>query len=235
MSVAPPYSGVVTPAADLVVAMTGASGAGYAIRLVQTLCRLGRTVHFTISPSGAHVLAQETGPSLSLKRFDPAPLGDLAPGRLVYHHHADFTAGIASGSFLTSGMVVIPCSMSTLGAIAGGVTSNLITRAADVHLKERRKLILVPRETPLSLIHLENMAQVTRAGAIVLPAAPGWYHQPRRLEDLLDFIVARICDQLGIPNHLINRWGSQEKRIETDDSAAAAHTSEPWTTQEADA
>ena len=105
-------------------------------------------------------------------------------------------------------MVLIPCSMSTLGAIAGGMTTNLITRAADVHLKERRKLILVPRETPLSLIHLENMVKVTQAGAIVLPAMPGWYHRPRRLTDLVDFLVGRICDQLEIPNSLITRWGS---------------------------
>jgi 4-hydroxy-3-polyprenylbenzoate decarboxylase len=229
------FSGASTPATDLVVAMTGASGAAYAVRLLQTLCRLGRTVHFTISPSGAHVLAQETGLAFALNRFDPLPLGDLAPGRLVYHHHSDFTAGIASGSFLTGGMVIIPCSMSTLGSIACGVTTNLITRAADVHLKERRKLILVPRETPLSLIHLENMAQVTRAGAVVLPAAPGWYHQPRHLDDLLDFIVGRICDQLGIPNRLIHRWGSQEIPVETDKQTAAARSSEFGTIREADA
>jgi 4-hydroxy-3-polyprenylbenzoate decarboxylase len=97
--------------------------------------------------------------------------------------------------------------MSTLGAIAGGVTTNLITRAADVHLKERRKLILVPRETPLSLIHLENMVRVTQAGAVVLPAMPGWYHRPTRLEDLIDFVIGRICDQLGIANTLARRWG----------------------------
>jgi 4-hydroxy-3-polyprenylbenzoate decarboxylase len=190
--------------------MSGASGAPYAIRLLQTLCRLGRSVHFTISPSAAQVMREEAGLAVSLNRFDPQAFGDLSPGRLVYHHYQDFTAGIASGSFLSSGMVIIPCSMSTLGAIAHGVTENLITRAADVHLKERRKLILVPRETPLSLIHLENMAQVTRAGAIVLPAMPGWYHRPRRLEDLIDFIVGRICDQLGIPNCLMTRWGGEE-------------------------
>ena len=161
----------------------------------------------TASPSAVQVLRQETGICLDLDHFDPMSLGELGPGRIVYHHHQDFSAGIASGSFLTGGMVVIPCSMSTLGAIAHGVTTNLITRAADVHLKERRRLILVPRETPLSLIHLENMTQVTRAGAVVLPAMPGWYHRPRTLDDLIDFVVGRVCDQLGIANKMIDRWG----------------------------
>jgi len=145
-----------------------------------------------------------------MNQFDSALFGELAPGRVIYHHHADFSSGIASGSFRTAGMVVIPCSMSTLGSIAHGITTNLITRAADVHLKERRKLILVPRETPLSLIHLENMIQVTRAGAVVLPAMPGWYHRPRSLDDLIGFLVSRICDQLGIANELIARWGQGE-------------------------
>jgi flavin prenyltransferase len=196
---------------DLVVAMTGASGAPYAVRLLQVLGRLGRTVHLSLSPSAAQVLREEMGLNVVVDRFDPAVFGGLEPGRLIYHHYQDFSAGIASGSFPTGGMIVIPCSMSTLGAIAGGMTTNLITRAADVHLKERRKLILVPRETPLSLIHLENMVRVTRAGAIVLPAMPGWYHQPRRLHDLIDFLVARICDQLEIPNSLMKRWGTETK------------------------
>lgn len=193
--------------APLVVGITGASGAAYAVRLLQVLCRSGRTVHLTISPSGAHVFRAELGLELALSRFDPEVFGDLGSGRLIYHHHADFNAGIASGSFRTGGMVVAPCSMSTLGSIAHGITTNLITRAADVHLKERRRLIVVPRETPLGLIHLENMLAVTRAGAVVLPAMPGWYHRPETLADLVDFVVARICDQLGVGADLIRRWG----------------------------
>ena len=192
---------------DLVVAMTGASGAAYAVRLMQVLSRIGRTVHVTISPSAVQVVHEELELELSLTAFDPAVFGCDGPGQIVYHHHQDFSSGIASGSVPTGGMVIIPCSMSTMGAIAGGITTNLITRAADVHLKERRKLVLVPRETPLSLIHLENMVRVTRAGAIVLPAMPGWYHRPRRLEDLIDFVVGRICDQLAIHNALSPRWG----------------------------
>jgi flavin prenyltransferase len=198
-----------TPELPLVLAMTGASGAPYAVKLLQVLCRAGRTVHLTISTSGAQVLREEVGLAVALNRFDPGTFGDLAPGRLIYHHQADFNAGIASGSFRTAGMVVSPCSMSTLASIAHGITANLITRAADVHLKERRKLILVPRETPLSLVHLENMASITRAGAIVLPAMPGWYHQPKSLEDLINFVVARICDQLGVEVDLMDRWGRE--------------------------
>ncbi len=200
---------------DLVVAMTGASGAPYAVRLLHVLGRMGRRVHLTMSPSAVQVLRDELGLEVDLDAFNPVSLGIPEPGRVVYHHHGDFSAGIASGSFPTGGMVVVPCSMSTLGSIAGGITTNLITRAADVHLKERRKLILVPRETPLSLIHLENMVRVTQAGAVVLPAMPGWYHRPRRLEDLVDFVVARICDQLGLPNALAPRWGHTDPQDDT--------------------
>jgi 4-hydroxy-3-polyprenylbenzoate decarboxylase len=191
----------------LVVAMTGASGAPYAVRLLQVLDRPGRTIHLTLTPSAVQVLREEMGVEIALDAFDPACFGLPENAKLVYHHYQDFSAGIASGSFPTAGMVIIPCSMSTLGAVAGGITTNLITRAADVHLKERRKLIVVPRETPLSLIHLENMLKLTQAGAVVLPAMPGWYHRPRRLDDLIDFVVGRICDQLGLANSLIRRWG----------------------------
>lgn len=191
----------------IVLAMTGASGAPYAVRLLRVLTQAGRSVHLTVSQSAVQVIREELGITLSTARFDASAFGDLGPGEVTYHHHSDFSAGIASGSFRTAGMVVAPCSMSTLGSIAHGITTNLVTRAADVHLKERRKLILVPRETPLSLIHLENMVSVTRAGAIVLPAMPGWYHQPKSLDDLVDFVVARICDQLGVETNLSARWG----------------------------
>ncbi|HEU5118822.1 MAG TPA: flavin prenyltransferase UbiX [Isosphaeraceae bacterium] len=198
------------PPRPLVVALTGASGSRYALRLLEVLSRSGRSVHLTLSPSAAQVLREETDLDVSVKNPDPAAFGAFAPGRLVVHHHADFSAGIASGSFRTGGMVIVPCSMSTLAAIAHGITTNLITRAADVHLKERRRLILVPRETPLSLVHLENMTAVTRAGAVVLPAMPGWYHRPRTLDDLVDFVVARICDALDVEHDLAKRWGETE-------------------------
>ncbi|GIW86600.1 MAG: flavin prenyltransferase UbiX [Isosphaeraceae bacterium] len=199
------------PDRPIVLGITGASGARYAVRLLHVLCEAGRTVHLTISESGAWVLREEVGVALSLNRPDLRALGPIDSGRVVYHHFSDFGAGIASGSFRTGGMVICPCSMSTLAAIGHGMTTNLITRAADVHLKERRRLILVPRETPLSLVHLESMLAATRAGAIVLPAMPGWYHRPETLEDLVDFVVARICDHLGVGTELIRRWGRSDE------------------------
>jgi 4-hydroxy-3-polyprenylbenzoate decarboxylase len=134
---------------------------------------------------------------------------EIFSGKIVYHHYRNYNSGIASGSFLTDGMVICPCSMGTLSSIAMGQSQNLIHRAADVHLKERRKLIVMPRETPLSVIALDNMKRLAEAGAIVLPAMPGFYHSPRSIHDLLDFVVARICDQLGVKNELIQRWGDK--------------------------
>ena len=194
---------------DLVLAITGASGSIYGTRLLETLLAAGRRVHLTISPAGAQVLAHELDRRVSLENFDPADLlGDEpSAGELVYHHHGDFTAGIASGSFLTAGMAICPCSMGTLAAIAGGNSGNLIHRAADVHLKERRRLVLVPRETPLGSIGIENMRSVATAGAVILPASPGFYHQPKTIADLVDFVVGRICDQLGVEVELTRRWG----------------------------
>ncbi len=200
---------------DLVVAITGASGAVYAARLLQVLVNAGRRVHVTVSKSATEVFQLEMGLTLDLQNCDLNQLltdhgsseCDQAQGSLVYHHYQDFRAGIASGSFLTAGMVVCPCSMGTLASIANGLSTNLIHRAADVHLKERRKLILVPRETPLGSIQLDNMKRLADVGAIILPAMPGFYHGPTSIQDLVDFVVGRICDQLGVPHELFKRWG----------------------------
>jgi 4-hydroxy-3-polyprenylbenzoate decarboxylase len=197
----------------LVVAVTGASGAIYGSRLLEVLIESGREVHLIISPSGAAVVQQELDLRVDLESFDPRTLMppsaiEALDGRLHYHHYQNFMAAPASGSFLTGGMVVCPCSGSTLSGIAHGASSNLIQRAADVHLKERRKLVLVPRETPLSLIHLDNMRRAAEAGAIILPAMPGWYHGAKTIQDLVDFVVARILDQLGISHDLMRRWGT---------------------------
>jgi len=225
---------------DIVLGITGASGATYAVRLLEVLLAAGCDVHLSISPSAATVMRQELGVEVDLDPFDPSVLMLDAgpevkdekltrirslngissessnvlsvsvgePGTIHYHHHSDGMAPIASGSFLTGGMVICPCSAGTLSAIAHSASTNLIHRAADVHLKERRKLILVPRETPLSLVQLENMRRAAEAGAVILPAMPGFYHGAKSIRDLVDFIVARICDQLAIPNELIRRWGS---------------------------
>jgi flavin prenyltransferase len=196
---------------DLVVAITGASGSPYAVRLLEILLRAGRTVHLVISPAATQVIERELGVTLDLARFDPKLLlknADLA--RLHYHEYRDFSAGIASGSFPTGGMVVCPCSMGTVAAIAHGTSQNLIHRAADVHLKERRKLILVPRETPLGLIQLRNLTAVAEAGALVLPAMPAFYTLPKTVDDMVDFVVGRVCDQLGVEHRLFPRWGVEE-------------------------
>src|SRR6516165_8209099 len=197
-------------ATDLVLALTGASGAPYGVRLLEVLLRLGRSVHLTISPAAVEVMERELERRVRLDRFDLADLlGDAAgglPGKVEYHHHTNFQAGIASGSFLTAGMVICPCSMGTTAAIAHGLSQNLIHRAADVHLKERRPLILVPRETPLHLIQLRNLVACAEAGAVVLAAMPAFYTRPQSLQDAIDFIVGRICDQLRIEHHLLPRW-----------------------------
>jgi 4-hydroxy-3-polyprenylbenzoate decarboxylase len=214
----------------IVLAMSGASGAIYAVRLLQLLLAAGREVHLTVSPAAQAVIQQELGVLVDLRKFDLALLlqdsypklptlklrsieqvlsgaSPLTPKRLVYHHYQDYMTPIASGSFLTEGMVIAPCSGSTLSGVVHASSNNLIQRAADVHLKERRKLILMTRETPLSTLQLENMARVSQAGATVLPASPGWYHTVNGLEDLVDFVVARIMDHLGVEHRLMQRWG----------------------------
>jgi 4-hydroxy-3-polyprenylbenzoate decarboxylase len=201
---------------DLVLALTGASGMPYGVRLLEVLLRADRTVHLVISPAGAEVLLQEMQRRVQLDQFSLFDLlGDastgIEPERAIYHDYRDFRAGIASGSFLTGGMVICPCSMGTLAAVAHGLSQNLIHRAADVHLKERRKLVLVPRETPLHLVQLRNMTICAEAGAVILPAMPAFYTQPSTLEDMVNFVVGRICDQLDVPHDLLTRWGQSDQ------------------------
>jgi 4-hydroxy-3-polyprenylbenzoate decarboxylase len=196
----------------LVVGITGASGAPYAVRLLEVLLEADRDIHLAISPAGQAVIETELNRRIDLDRFELTDLLGMAPAagraaRLHYHHFKNLMAPIASGSFLTSAMVICPCSGGTLAAVAHATGENLIHRAAEVHLKERRKLVVVPRETPLSLPQLRNMQAIHEAGAVVLPAAPGFYHGARSLADLVDFVVARICDQLGVANDLVRRWG----------------------------
>lgn len=213
---------------NIVLAVTGASGTAYALRLAQILTRSEIHVHLVISEAARMVSLREVGTDLPPdsasgevwqtfidQAFHQPPASEWGfrqltqpvTGQISVHEKRDYSAGIASGSFLTRGMVICPCSMGTLSSIAGGASTNLIQRAADVHLKERRTLILVPRETPLSSIALENMTRLSQAGALVLPSMPGFYHQPQCLADLVDFVVARICDQLQVPHDLMERWG----------------------------
>jgi len=228
---------------SFVVAITGASGAPYAVRLLEVLSAAGCDVHLSISAAGRDLLRQELDLSVDLENFCPAMLmldagespkdrrlqairalagvssdssnvlsvGSGEPGKLHYHHYRNLSAPISSGSFKTDGMVICPCSGGTLSAIVHGTSANLIHRAAEVHLKERRKLVVVPRETPLSPIGLDNMRRAIEAGAVILPAMPGFYHQPKSIRDLVDFIVSRICDQLGVANNLIERWGAADE------------------------
>jgi 4-hydroxy-3-polyprenylbenzoate decarboxylase len=198
---------------DLVLALTGASGAVYGIRLLEVLVLAGRRVHLVVSPAAAEVLESETDRRVSVDCFALADLlGDEAASQAAklvqYHHYQDFRAGIASGSFRTGGMAVCPCSMGTAAAIAHGLSQNLIHRAADVHLKERRPLVLVPREAPFSLVQLRNLTACAEAGAVILPAMPAFYTRPRTLQDAVDFVVGRVCDQLGVEHELFQRWGS---------------------------
>jgi len=188
--------------------VTGASGAPYAARLLESLVGAGCEVGLTASAAGIQVLATELygDPSLPreevLKRFTSG-----SSGAVTVYGISDYSSPYASGSAKVDGYVVCPCSMSTVGTLATGAMANLIHRAASVALKERRKLVLVPRETPLSSIHLRGLATLNEAGAVILFAAPGFYHGPDSIDDLVDFLVARCLDQIGIDNALVARWG----------------------------
>lgn len=190
----------------IVLAITGASGAPYALRLLEVLVGAERRVQLIVSSHGLRLLRTESEVG-SLEELR-ARIGVKAWDRLVTaFDDADRGAAPASGSARNAGMVICPCSMGTLSAVSVGASRSLVERAADVALKERRPLILVTRETPLSAIHLENMLRLTRAGALVMPAAPGFYNRPQGIPDLVDFIVARVLDHLGVEHALVRRWG----------------------------
>ena len=187
----------------IVLALTGASGAPYGLRLLDVLARRKLPVWLIPSSHGMRLLRDECGID-SIEALQAATGGDWSS--VTIFPDSDRGALPASGSRRTSGMVVCPCSMGTVAAIAGGTSRSLVERAADVTLKERRRLILVPRETPLSLVHLRNLVAVTEAGAIVIPAAPGFYHRPTQVSELVDFIVQRVLDQLDLDIEIARRW-----------------------------
>lgn len=195
----------------ITLAITGASGLPYGIRLLECLLKANQQVNLLVSQAAYAVAAIESDLSLpkqshKLQEFFSKKF-HAQKNQLQVFTDNEWTASIASGSAISDAMVVCPCSSGCLSAIATGASNNLIERAADVMLKERRKLILVPRETPLSVIHLENMLKLAQMGVTILPAMPGFYHQPTTIEQLIDFIVARILDHLNIEQHLIQRWG----------------------------
>lgn len=196
---------------EIAVAMTGASGIVYGLRLLEYLLKADISVHLMVSSAAQTVAAMETDLRFPTRSRDLqkylATYFSVAPELLYCYNGIQWTAPLASGSHRIQTMVVCPCTVGAISAIARGANDNLIERAADVMLKEQRKLILVPREAPFSVIHLENMLTLARLGAVILPANPGFYHQPRRVEDLVDFIVARILDHAGVEHHMVARWG----------------------------
>ena len=200
-----------SPAITINLAFTGASGAQYGLRLLQCLTGAGCRVNVMVSRAAQVVIATET--DLKLPGTPPAMTARLTEwagaqdGQIRVFGREDWFAPPASGSGERAPLVICPCSTGTLSALATGASDNLIERAGDVALKERRQLILVPREAPYSEVHLENMLKLTRMGALIIPASPGFYHRPDSVQDLVDFVVARILDQLGVPQTLIPRWG----------------------------
>lgn len=195
-----------------VVGITGASGAIYGVRLTQVLLDQGLNVHLIVTDAGWRVLHDELDWNVSKrKEMLQKHFGDRT-GSFEYHPIADIGATVASGSFRTKGLVVIPCSMGTLSGIAHGSSDNLLERTADVMLKEGRKLILVPRETPLHAIHLENMLTLSRMGVRMLPAMPAFYNRPRSIDEMVDFLVGKVLDSMGIEHSLYRRWGDHNEQ-----------------------
>lgn len=198
----------------IAVALTGASGMPYGIRLIECLLGSGARVQLLYSQVAQIVAKQEMDLALPARaaELQAAFSGrfNAQPGQLEVYGRDEWFAPLASGSSPPDAMVICPCSMGTLAAVAAGLAQNLIERAADVVLKEGRKLVLVPRETPFSVIHLENMLKLARAGAVILPPNPGFYNHPQSVQDLVNFVVARVLDQIGIEHQLMRRWGAGE-------------------------
>ncbi|WP_336786767.1 UbiX family flavin prenyltransferase [Paenibacillus sp. MMO-177] len=192
-----------------VVGITGASGAIYGIRLIEELLQANYLVHVVVTEAGWRVLKEELGWDTSRRqaaleqRFGEA----VTAGRLVFHPNADIGASIASGSFQVEGMAIVPCSMGSLASMARGISDDLLTRAADVMLKEGRKLIIVPRETPLHAIHLENMLTLARLGVRIIPAMPAFYYKPQSMDEMINFLVGKVLDSMSIEHQLFRRWG----------------------------
>jgi flavin prenyltransferase len=194
---------------EISVGIAGASGAAYAVRLLQALNSIDQVshVHLVISSNGFTLLKQEMSIRISPKNFKIEQLIGEKSLKIHYYDIMNFYSPIASGSYPTDGMIIVPCSTGTLGSIAAGTSTNLMHRGAEVVLKERKKLVLVLRETPLSEIHLENCLRIARAGGVILPASPGFYHRPAEIQDLIDFVVARALDQFDLPHKVGRRWG----------------------------
>jgi flavin prenyltransferase len=192
----------------VLVALTGASGVIYGRILLEELMRLDVDVHLIVSSSAMLVMKEELGLDFPDGRFDPELLlgKSEAAKKLTLYDEYDLAAAPASGTFRAHGMVICPCSMKTLGALASGTASTLITRAADACLKERRRLVLVPRETPLNLVHLRNMVTLTEAGAVILPASPGFYHRPQTIDELVRHVIMKLLDVLDIEHSIPYRW-----------------------------
>ncbi|MGE3175232.1 MAG: UbiX family flavin prenyltransferase [Planctomycetota bacterium] len=211
------------------VGFSGGSGAVYGLRLVTALLETGAEVHLSATGAARRVLRHEAGLQLGAAAADLAALFPAAlRARLTVHDLAAVEATPSSGSARLSATILCPCSMGTLARVAHGFSSNLVERMADVALKEGRPLLVVPRETPLSVVHLENMLKLARAGAIVLPAMPGFYHRPQRVEDLVDFVVGKVLDRLGVEHALFRRWRTPDGGATGGGAAANPGNTSPW-------
>ncbi|PZE21948.1 UbiX family flavin prenyltransferase [Paenibacillus xerothermodurans] len=200
-----------------VVGITGASGAAYGVRLCLYLLSQGEDIHLLVTDAGWRVLKEELGWDAARRKETLDAQFGSAPGTLRYHPIQDIGASTASGSFQTRGMIIIPCSMGTLSGIAHGASDNLLERTADVMLKEGRPLIIVPRETPLHAIHLENMLKLARMGVRIIPAMPAFYQGPQTVSDMVDFLVGKVLDSIGVEHELYKRWGMPDAQHGTTD------------------